>query len=146
MSVSGRLNTRGATLPLTILLLSLMGVAVAIGYTRVASERRITGDGKAQLGAFAVAQSGLNRFLANINGKPAGMMRRRSSSESVPKLAWQCIRQVRGRTVLTSSITRSPRPRVRGSSSASSPFRRSRVPPRSWPTSAGVGRYFCLPW
>lgn len=72
MSASVRLNRRGATLPLTILLLSLMGVAVAVGYTRVSSERRITGDGKAQLGAFAVAQSGLNRFLANINGKPAG--------------------------------------------------------------------------
>lgn len=72
MSVSVRLNRRGATLPLTILLLSLMGVAVAISFTRVSSERRTTGDGKAQLGAFAVAQSGLNRFLSTINGKPVG--------------------------------------------------------------------------
>ncbi|HEX5962685.1 MAG TPA: hypothetical protein VFY42_03085 [Gemmatimonadales bacterium] len=71
MSVSVRLDRRGATLPLTILLLSLMGVAVAIGYTRVSSERRITGDGRAQLGAFAVAQSGLNRYLSLVNGKPA---------------------------------------------------------------------------
>ena len=59
MSVSARLNRRGATLPLTVLLLSLMGVAVAITYSRIASERRITGDSRAQLGAFAVAQSGL---------------------------------------------------------------------------------------
>jgi Tfp pilus assembly protein PilX len=72
MSVSPRLNRRGATLPLTILLLSLMGVAVAISYSRVSSERRITGDSRAQLGAFAVAQSGLNRFLSTINGKPVG--------------------------------------------------------------------------
>jgi len=72
MSVSVRLNRRGATLPLTILLLSLMGVAVAISYTRVSAERHTTGDGRAQLGAFAVAQSGLNRFLSTINAKPVG--------------------------------------------------------------------------
>ena len=72
MSVSVRLNRRGATLPLTILLLALMGVAVAISFTRVSSERRTTGDGRAQLGAFAVAQSGLNRFLSTLNGKPVG--------------------------------------------------------------------------
>ena len=72
MSGSTPLNRKGATLPLTILLLALMGVAVAITYSRIASERRITGDSRAQLGAFAVAQSGLNRFLSLINGKPAG--------------------------------------------------------------------------
>lgn len=72
MSVSARLNRRGATLPLTVLLLALMGVAVAITYSRVSSERRITGDSRAQLGAFAVAQSGLNRYLSIINAKPVG--------------------------------------------------------------------------
>jgi hypothetical protein len=72
MSVPVRLNRRGATLPLTVLLLALMGVAVAITYSRISSERRITGDSRAQLGAFAVAQSGLNRFMSTLNGKPAG--------------------------------------------------------------------------
>lgn len=72
MSVLMQLNRRGATLPLTILLLSLMGVAVAISFTRVSSERRTTGDARAQLGAFAVAQSGLNRFMSTINAKPVG--------------------------------------------------------------------------
>jgi len=72
MSGSTRLNRKGATLPLTILLLALMGVAVAITYSRISSERRITGDSRSQLGAFAVAQSGLNRFLSTLNGKPAG--------------------------------------------------------------------------
>ena len=70
MSVSARFNQRGATLPLTVLLLALMGVAVAITYHRISSERRITGDSRAQLGAFAVAQSGLNRYLSLLNGKP----------------------------------------------------------------------------
>ena len=72
MSGSARLSRRGSTLPVTILLLSLMGTAVAIGYSRVASERRITGDGRAQLGAFSVAQSGLNRYLSTLNAKPVG--------------------------------------------------------------------------
>ncbi|MEO8089853.1 MAG: hypothetical protein ABI703_06125 [Gemmatimonadales bacterium] len=70
MSVSARMNRRGATLPLTVLLLALMGVAVAITYSRISSERRTTGDARAQLGAFAVAQSGLNRYLSTLNGKP----------------------------------------------------------------------------
>jgi hypothetical protein len=72
MSASARLNRKGGTLPLTILLLSLMAVGVAISFTRVSSDRRNTADAHAQLGAFAVAQSGLNRFLANLTGKPAG--------------------------------------------------------------------------
>jgi hypothetical protein len=58
-------------LPLSVIVLALMAVAVAITYTRISSERRTGADGQASLGAFAVAQSGLNRFLANINGKPA---------------------------------------------------------------------------
>ncbi|MGH7510532.1 MAG: type II secretion system protein [Gemmatimonadales bacterium] len=64
------LNKRGATLPLTILVIALMGVAVAISYSRLSSERRITGDGQAQMDAFNVAQSGLSTYLAGINGKP----------------------------------------------------------------------------
>jgi hypothetical protein len=68
--MSVRLNRRGATLPLTILVIAIMGVAVAITYSRISSERRITGDGQAQLDAFVVAQAGLSRFMANVNGKP----------------------------------------------------------------------------
>jgi len=64
-------NRRGATLPLTILVIAIMGVAVAITYSRLGSERRITGDGQAQLDAFAVAQSGLNSYMSTRNAKPA---------------------------------------------------------------------------
>jgi hypothetical protein len=69
--MSARLNRRGATLPLSILVIALLGVSVAIAYARLSSERRITGDAQAQMNAFAVAQSGLARFLANLNAKPA---------------------------------------------------------------------------
>ena len=64
-------NRRGATLPLTILVIALLGVSVAITYARLSSERRTTGDGQAQLEAFAVAQSGLNSYMAGRNSKPA---------------------------------------------------------------------------
>jgi hypothetical protein len=71
MSVLVRLNRKGATLPLTIIVLALMAVSVAVTYNRISAERHIGGDVRARLGAFAVAQSGLSRFLANLNGKPA---------------------------------------------------------------------------
>jgi hypothetical protein len=72
MSVSLNFNRRGATLPLSIIVLSLMAVAVAITYTRITAERHIGSDARARLGAFAVAQSGINRWLSTVNGKPAG--------------------------------------------------------------------------
>src|SRR5215208_6248352 len=69
--MSNGLSRRGATLPLTIIVLALLGVSVAIAYARLTSERRITGDAQAQLGAFAVAQSGLSRYFSLVAAKPA---------------------------------------------------------------------------
>jgi hypothetical protein len=69
--MSGMPSRRGATLPLTILVIAIMGVAVAISYARLSSERRITSDGQAQVDALTVAQSGLDRYLSTVNGKPA---------------------------------------------------------------------------
>jgi Tfp pilus assembly protein PilX len=67
--MSTRLNRRGATLPLALLVIGLLGVAVAITYARLSAERRITGDAKAEMDAFTVAQSGLARYFANlVNG------------------------------------------------------------------------------
>ncbi len=63
-------NRRGSTLPMTILVIALLGVGVAITYSRLSSERRLTGDGHAQIDAHAVAQSGLNSYMAGLNGKP----------------------------------------------------------------------------
>lgn len=65
-----RLNRRGATLPMTIIVIAVMAVSVAISYYRLSSERRITSDGAAQLDAFTVAQAGLGQYLATRNGKP----------------------------------------------------------------------------
>jgi hypothetical protein len=69
--MSARLNRRGATLPLTILVVVLLGVSVAIAYLRLSSERRLTGDAQAQVYAFNVAQSGLSRYMSAVSAKPA---------------------------------------------------------------------------
>jgi hypothetical protein len=69
--MSARLNRRGATLPLTLLVITLLGVSVAITYMRLSSERRSTGDATAQMNAFAVAQSGLSRYMSVVAAKPA---------------------------------------------------------------------------
>ena len=70
MSRSVRLNRRGATLPLGIIVLAVMSVAVAITFARISAERLAGGDNQAQVGAFMVAQSGLNRYLSTRNAKP----------------------------------------------------------------------------
>jgi hypothetical protein len=61
-----RLNRRGATLPLSILVIGLLGTAVAITYARLSAERRITGDAKAEIDAFTVAQSGMARYFSSL--------------------------------------------------------------------------------
>jgi hypothetical protein len=74
MSLSPRSYRRGAVLPLVVIVLALMAVAVAISYARISAERAIAADSQAHVGAFAIAQSGLNRFLSTLNAKPAGPM------------------------------------------------------------------------
>lgn len=69
--MSTRLNRRGATLPLSLIVLVLLGFSVAVAYARLSSERRITSDNEAQVNAFAVAQSGLSRYMSNVAAKPA---------------------------------------------------------------------------
>jgi hypothetical protein len=69
-SISFGSARRGAILPLTVIVLSVLAVAVAITFSRVSSERAINADRKAQQGAFAVAQSGLSRYLASFTTMP----------------------------------------------------------------------------
>jgi Tfp pilus assembly protein PilX len=69
--MSRRLNRRGATLPLSLLVLVMLGFSVAVAYARLSSERRITSDAQAQMNAFTVAQSGLARYMELVSAKPA---------------------------------------------------------------------------
>lgn len=64
-------DRRGFSLPLVIILMVLLALAIGAGFMRVSDERRIVGDQQAQLDAFAVAQSGLEMFLAAEDSLPA---------------------------------------------------------------------------
>ena len=57
-------DRRGNTLVMAILLLTLLVLAVASGFSRFSSDRRLTGDRQAQVKALAVAESGLERYIA----------------------------------------------------------------------------------
>ena len=63
-------NRRGVSLPLVILMMALLALAVTAGFSRVSEERRIVGDQQAQMDAFAVAQSGLERYAALMDSQP----------------------------------------------------------------------------
>lgn len=63
-------DRRGVSLPLVILMMALLAVAVTAGFGRVSEERRIVGDQQAQVDAFAVAQSGLERYVALRDSMP----------------------------------------------------------------------------
>ena len=58
------------SLPLVILMMALLALAVTAGFGRVSEERRIVGDQQAQLDALAVAQSGLERYVALMDTQP----------------------------------------------------------------------------
>jgi Tfp pilus assembly protein PilX len=117
--MSVRLNRRGATLPLSLLVIALLGFSVAIMYARISSERRITGDGQAQLKAFAMAQSGLGRYFSSVtsipgasvdvtyNDLPGGTaqvsLRRLRDTVITPTAVWPAIYAVAARGTSTTS-------------------------------------------
>ncbi len=61
------------SLPLVILLMAILAIAVTAGFARVSEERRIVGDQQAQVDAFAVAQSGLERYVALRDSQPGAV-------------------------------------------------------------------------
>jgi hypothetical protein len=103
--MSARLNRRGTTLPLSILVIGLLGTAVAITFARLSAERRITGDAKAEIDAFTVAQSGLARYFANqVSGvRPAavGNVTYNDLPNGTARVDW---RQIRDTTTTTPQL------------------------------------------
>lgn len=64
-------DRRGGALILVLLLTVLLMVAIAGAFTRVMSERRTALDATAQVDAFALAQSGVDRYLIEHPTVPA---------------------------------------------------------------------------
>lgn len=61
-------SRRGATLPMVILLLTVMTIALAAAYTLNGTEAQIGDDYEEQVAALALAESGRHRFLTDRAG------------------------------------------------------------------------------
>lgn len=60
-----RSDRSGFALPMAILVIGVLTVGVAAAFTRVESEQRVNRDREAAVDAFALAQTGLERFLVS---------------------------------------------------------------------------------
>src|SRR5688572_22006791 len=61
-------SRRGATLPMVILLITVMTVALAAAYTLNGTESQVGDDYEEQVAAFALAESGRHRYLTDRVG------------------------------------------------------------------------------
>ena len=59
-------NRRGSTLPVAILLVALLTIGLAAGFTQMSADRRVGGDNQAQVKALSVAETGLERYIAAV--------------------------------------------------------------------------------
>ncbi len=64
------LGRRGVSLPIVIIFMSILALAVTVGLARVSDERRIVADQQANMDAFAVALSGIERYVARTDTAP----------------------------------------------------------------------------
>jgi len=60
-----RSDRSGFALPMAILVIGVLTVGVAAAFTRVESEQRVNRDRQAAVDAFALAQTGLDRFVVS---------------------------------------------------------------------------------
>jgi len=65
-----RRSRRGSTLPMAILLVALLTIGLAAGFTQMSSQRRIDADNQGQVKALSVAETGLERYIAAVTSKP----------------------------------------------------------------------------
>lgn len=64
-------STRGSTLILVLLLIVVVSISAAAGYARTGAERRTNSSQRAQAAAFAVAQGGVEQYLASTTSLPS---------------------------------------------------------------------------
>jgi len=62
--VHDRWQRRGVALPVTLLVLILLAVMLAAGFTALGSERRVNANADAEVTAFTLAESGLELFMS----------------------------------------------------------------------------------
>jgi type II secretory pathway pseudopilin PulG len=65
---------RGATLPLSILVIAVLSLSMLVAASRLSSERQITSDHEAVMDAFAVAQAGMEEYFRALTALPPGTL------------------------------------------------------------------------
>jgi type II secretory pathway pseudopilin PulG len=63
---------RGATLPLSILVIAVLSLSILVAAARLSSERQITSDQEAVMDAFSVAQAGMEEYFRALTALPPG--------------------------------------------------------------------------
>jgi hypothetical protein len=71
MTVRLRINERGTTLPLVLLVIVLLGLGLAFSFRRTGAELRTYSDQQAQVDASVIAQAGIAQFLAGLSAIPS---------------------------------------------------------------------------
>jgi len=64
-------NRRGTTLPLVLLVITLLALGLAFSFRRVGAELRTYSDQQAQVDASVIAQAGIAQFLAGLSAIPS---------------------------------------------------------------------------
>jgi type II secretory pathway pseudopilin PulG len=74
MATTTRSERRGATLPLSILVIAILSLSILVAVSRLSAERQITSDQKAVMDAFAVAQAGMEEYFRALTALPPGTL------------------------------------------------------------------------
>jgi type II secretory pathway pseudopilin PulG len=74
MPTTTRSERRGATLPLSILVIAILSLSMLVAASRLSSERQITSDHEAVMDAFAVAQAGMEEYFRALTALPPGTL------------------------------------------------------------------------
>jgi type II secretory pathway pseudopilin PulG len=77
---------RGATLPLSILVIAILSLSVLVAASRLSSERQITSDQEAVMDAFAVAQAGMEQYFSALTALPPGTVPPTSHDTTITSL------------------------------------------------------------
>jgi type II secretory pathway pseudopilin PulG len=99
---------RGATLPLSFLVIAILSLSVLVAASRLSSERRITSDQEAVMDAFTVAQAGMEEYFRALTALPPGTFPPTSHDTTITTLpggtAQVSLRRLRDSTSTTPAV------------------------------------------
>jgi len=101
-------DRRGATLPLSLLVIAILSLSMLVAAGRLSSERQITSDQEALMDAFTVAQAGMEQYFSTLTALPPGTVPPTSHDTTITSLpggtAQISFRRLRDSTSTTPAI------------------------------------------